>query len=92
MELSGQNISVEVAVFSPLPGSFTYLWPKSLGTPVTAIRVQVPFGKGIRFGFILDVTSVPDEKRSELKHVIDRLDEAPLLNQSRMRWLERVGR
>jgi primosomal protein N' (replication factor Y) len=91
-EAADQNISVEVAVFSPLPGSFTYLWPESLGTPVTAIRVQVPFGKGIRFGFVLDVTSVADEKRSELKHVIDRLDEMPLLTQSRMTWLERVGR
>ncbi len=83
---------VEVAVFSPLPGCFTYLWPKSLGTPVTAIRVQVPFGKGIRFGFVLNITAVSDEKRSELKHVIDRLDEVPLLNLPRMRWLERVGR
>jgi len=91
-ETSDQNVSVEVAVFSPLPGSFTYLWPKSLGTPLAAIRIQIPFGKGIRFGFVLDVTSVSDEKRSELKHVIDRLDEVPLLNLPRMTWLERVGR
>ncbi len=90
--ITDQNISVEVAVFSPLPGSFTYLWPKSLGTPVTAIRVQVPFGKGIRFGFVLDVTTVSDEKKTELKYIIDRLDETPLLRQARMKWLERVER
>jgi len=54
--------------------------------------VQIPFGKGIRFGFVLDVTPVPGEKRSELKYVIDRLDDTPLLGQSRMTWLERVGR
>jgi len=82
--------TVEVAVFSPLPGSFTYLWPDSLGEPLKGIRVQVPFGKGNRFGLILGETELP--AGIKLKSVLDRLDEKPLFDQARTQWLERVGR
>ena len=89
---SGRYIAVDVAVFAPLPGSYTYLWPDELGEPVCAVRVQIPFGKGTRFGLILSITSVSEEKIRELKSVSDRLDLTPLLNPARLQWLERVGR
>ncbi len=90
--MSGQikQACVEVAVFSPLAGSFTYLWPNSLGVPLTGIRVQVPFGKGNRIALVLGETARPTG--IELKTVWDRLDETPLFDQTRMQWLKRVGR
>ena len=81
---------VDVAVFAPLAGSFTYVWPGSLGEPQAGIRVQVPFGRGYRFGLVLGKTGRP--AGVELKVVWDRLDEHPLLDPSRIRWLERVRR
>ena len=92
VELSDQNVAVEVAVFAPLPGSFSYLWPDSLGKPLSGIRVQVPFGKGTRFGLVLAVTAVTDDEISTFKSVGDRLEVEPLLDHSRLAWLERVGR
>jgi len=87
---NNSNVCVEVAVFSPLAGSFTYRWPDSLGEPVTGIRVQVPFGKGKRFGLLLGKVNEPVDIK--LKCVRDRLDEKPLFDQARMQWLKRVGR
>jgi len=84
------GLCVEVAVFSPLAGSFTYLWPDALGEPLTGIRVQIPFGKGNRFGLVLGTAARP--AGLELKSVWDRLDEKPLFDPSRTQWLERVGR
>ncbi len=81
---------VEVAVFAPLAGSFIYRWPGSLGEPLVGIRVQIPFGRGYRFGLVLGEVDRPDGV--ELKHVWDRLDGSPLLDQSRIQWLERVRR
>ncbi|MDQ6982789.1 MAG: primosomal protein N', partial [Mariprofundus sp.] len=90
MNVSNSNVCVEVAVFSPLAGSFTYRWPGCLGEPLTGIRVQVPFGKGSRFGVILgEAKPLADIK---LKSVWDRLDEKPLFDSFRTHWLERVGR
>ncbi|ATX81439.1 replication restart DNA helicase PriA [Mariprofundus ferrinatatus] len=91
-ESPDQHLAVEVAVFSPLPGSFTYLWPKSLGKPLKGVRVQVPFGKGSRFGLVLEITAVPDDMAPDYKPVADRLDAVPLLDAARLAWLERVGR
>jgi len=85
-----EEACVEVAVFAPLAGSFTYLWPDFLGEPQAGIRVQVPFGRGNRFGLVLG--EVDNPVGVELKAVWDRLDERPLLDQSRIQWLERVRR
>jgi len=82
---------VEVAVFAPLAGSFTYRWPQSLGVPIIGIRIQVPFGNGRRSGIVLAVVSEPADT-SKLKTVADRLDEEPLLNGVRLQWLKRVRR
>lgn len=81
---------VEVAVFSPLRGSFSYLWPESLGEPLAGLRVRVPFGKSVRGGLVLSVGE--GEAGEGLKTVLDRLDEQPLYDAARLRWLERAGR
>jgi len=85
------GVYVEVAVFSPLVGTFTYQWPASLGKPLIGIRVQVPFGKGKRFGMVVRETPMP-EGELQFKPVWDRLDETPLFDKPRIQWLERVRR
>jgi len=82
---------VEVAVFSPLPGCFSYSWPAGFGEPVVGIRVQVPFGKGARTGIVLRLADAAPAG-VELKPVLDRLDIWPLYDVSRMQWVERVRR
>ena len=85
------GVYVEVAVFSPLIGTFTYQWPASLGKPLIGIRVQVPFGKGRRFGIVVRETPMPAGEL-QFKQIWDRLDETPLFDQARIQWLERVRR
>ena len=92
MEEEDYPLSVEVAVFAPLPGTFTYLWPAKLGTPRVGIRVQVPFGKGVRPGVLASINRSANISASGLKPVTDCLDEQPLLDASRTAWLERAGR
>ncbi|WP_018294072.1 primosomal protein N' [Mariprofundus ferrooxydans] len=84
-------LCIEVAVFSPLPGCFSYSWPPEFGEPAVGIRVQVPFGKGTRTGVVLRLSvTLPDSV--ELKPVADRLDVSPLYDASRIQWVERVRR
>ncbi len=92
MEEEGYPLSVEVVVFAPLPGTFTYLWPAKLGTPRVGTRLKVPFGKGVRSGVLASINRLANISASGLKPVADCLDEQPLLDASRTAWLERAGR
>ena len=83
---------VEIAVFAPLAGTFTYLWPAFLGKIATGIRVQIPFGKGKRIGVVINYTTAAPDCKNRYKSVLDRLDDTPLLDQTRRAWLKRVGR
>ncbi len=83
---------VVVAVFAPLAGHFTYLWPAALGEPLPGIRVQVPFGRGRRIGLLLGDAEGEAQPSVTLKQVLDRLDPQPLLDTDRLQWLERVRR
>jgi len=85
------DISVEVAVFAPLNKTFTYRWPAWLGEPQPGLRVVVPFGRGKRSGIIWDTTAARAGDSLELKSVLDCLDERPLYDERRMRWLKRAG-
>jgi len=93
-QASANNIKtyVEVAVFAPLSGTFTYLWPDNLGQAITGIRIQAPFGKSKRFGLIVQCTTTEPDHKHQYKAVLDRLDDMPLLDQTRIQWLQRVGR
>jgi len=82
--------TVEVAVFSPMRGLFTYLWPASLGEPEPGLRVRVPFGRSVRSGLLVSVAE--GGGREGLKAVMDRLDVHPLYGPARLRWLERAAR
>ncbi|MDX8407582.1 MAG: primosomal protein N' [Mariprofundaceae bacterium] len=90
MPADNQSVCVEVAVFCPLPGTFTYRWPVALGQPEAGIRVTVPFGKTSRKGVLVGVSEMGT--RDGLKTVEDRLDIEPLYDALRTGWLERVRR
>ncbi len=85
---------VEVAVFAPLPGRFTYRWPFSLGTVCEGVRVRVPFGRGQRLGMVCVVLDqLPASlQQTDILMVQDRLDAKPLLDSTRRRWLTRLCR
>ena len=71
---------VEIAVFSPLRGSFSYIWPESLGDPQPGLCVMVPFGRSVRGGLVLKVSEEGVEAGvdiASLKSVIDGLDASP---------------
>jgi|AMFO01.1.fsa_nt_gi primosomal protein N' (replication factor Y) len=89
--MPGQPCYVEVAVFAPLPGTFTYQWPCTLGEPEKGIRVVVPFGKGTRWGMVADMAPAPADD-AKIKAVLDRLDAKPLYDEVRSRWLSRLAR
>jgi primosomal protein N' (replication factor Y) len=91
---SGSIVCVEIAVFSPLPGAYTYIWPQALAVPEPGLRVLVPFGSGKRLGVVLRQIQHIGETASGkgLRAVEDRLDASPLYDQTRVRWLERIGR
>ncbi len=82
---------VEVAVFSPLSGSFTYRWSPQFGLPAVGMRVQVLFGRGKRLGIVTAVDTTPPADY-ELKAVCDLLDPSPLFDASRLAWLSRAAR
>ena len=48
---------MQVAVFAPLAGSFTYLWPEMLGKAEIGIRVLVPFGHTKKLGVVIGTSS-----------------------------------
>jgi len=60
--------------------------------PITGIRVQIPFGKGTRFGLVLAVAEESSEVSSELKQVSYRVDVEALFDPARLLWLNRVAR
>ncbi|MDQ6972939.1 MAG: hypothetical protein Q9M30_09840, partial [Mariprofundaceae bacterium] len=88
------DIPVEVAVFSPMRGLFTYRWPASLGEPEPGLRVRVPFGRSVRNGLLIKLSEASPEKgnATRLKEVLDRLDVSPLYDADRLRWLARAAR
>jgi len=88
------DIPVEVAVFSPMRGLFTYLWPASLGEPEPGLRVRVPFGRSVRNGLLIKLSeaSPGHGNATRLKEVLDRLDVSPLYDADRLRWLARAAR
>jgi len=79
-----------VAVFSPLHGTYTYLWPENLGEPDVGLRIRIPFGKGWRYGVVISLRH--DTPKHESKLVDDRLDLTPSCSASYLSWIERASR
>jgi primosomal protein N' (replication factor Y) len=81
---------LSVAVHAPLRRSFDYLPPPELGSDTLqpGIRLLVPFGRGTRIGYLIDVRHEEDPSESaRLKAVIAVVDTHPLLAATDLRLL-----
>ena len=82
--MSNVTLCIEVAVFSPLRQTFSYLAPDPVPKPGT--RVSVPFGKGKRLGIVLATGPCPEGITA--KPVYQVLDAEPLLPENLQKLLE----
>ncbi|MDX8403670.1 MAG: DEAD/DEAH box helicase, partial [Mariprofundaceae bacterium] len=81
---------VDVAVFAPLHGTYTYQWPESLGVAEPGLRIRVPFGKGWRNAVVISAhEKSPDY---HCKPVDDRLELSPSCTPTYLSWIERASR
>ncbi|MDT8376833.1 MAG: primosomal protein N' [Mariprofundaceae bacterium] len=81
---------VDVAVFAPLHGTYTYQWPETLGEPEPGLRIRVPFGNGWRNGVVLLAHNNAPEQPG--RPVDDRLELSPSCSPSYLAWIERASR
>ncbi|MEJ2101242.1 MAG: hypothetical protein P8X68_14880 [Desulfobacterales bacterium] len=88
--MAPENSYIEVAVALPVYKTFTYSVPQALLPFIEAgKRILVPFGRRRVTGYILGTTD-QDIDSSEIKHILDVLDEQPLFPQSMIpffRWV-----
>ncbi|MDX8409121.1 MAG: primosomal protein N' [Mariprofundales bacterium] len=92
--MTGSIAVVEVALFAPLPTTFSYGWPLSLGQPQVGVRLLVPLSSALRMGVVESILS--SEKAaavdfSRLKWVRDRLDVTALLPPQYQAWSARMA-
>ncbi|MES0372366.1 MAG: primosomal protein N' [Mariprofundaceae bacterium] len=81
---------VDVAVFAPLHGTYTYQWSENLGVAEPGLRIRVPFGKGWRNAVIISVhENTPDYP---CKPVDDCMELVPSCTPSYLSWIERASR
>ncbi len=87
---SGESpaIFLRVAVPVPLPGFFDYL-PLPEDGPVAApgMRVQVPFGAGVRVGMIVALPADSDQPLDRLKPILALIDDRPLLEGGELEFI-----
>lgn len=85
---------LKIAISVPLHQYFEYLAPHDfpLNQLKKGMRVLVPFGKGKKIGFLMEVSDSSVWPKSQLKQVIAVLDEAPLLSDSIQKLLEWTSR
>jgi len=69
----------KVVVDMPLNTAFTYRVPEGLeGRLSPAQRVRVPFGRGQRVGYVVELLDAADCDESKIKDVTETVDDAPL--------------
>ncbi len=85
-----RTIILHVAVTAPLPGLFDYLPPPGFDSArlQRGLRLRVPFGRGIRIGFIWTLDTESALPSTSLKPAIEVLDESPLLPAADMDLLQ----
>ena len=79
-----------VAIQVPVYRLFDYLAPIDidLSTLVPGVRLEVPFGKGLKIAYLLEITQQSDIDISKLKPVIRILDHYSLLSAKDLRLLK----
>lgn len=76
---------LRVAINAPLSRLFDYLPPKS-GMPEPGCRIQVPFGRQVQTGLVMEIAAESDIPAARLKNAMQVIDESSLLSEAD-RWL-----
>ncbi len=77
---------LKVVVNTPLRQSFDYLAPEEFSGQIKAgMRVRVPFGKRELIGLISDIVDKSDFPQTELKSVLEILDEQPVIDSAMLK-------
>jgi|GEM_PF-2144005 len=92
--LSGDNLIFRVAIPVPVYRLFDYLAPENSGSDHVkpGVRLEVPFGKGKKIGYLLEIVGDSAVDACKLKPVIRILDRQPLLSAKDLRLLLWAGR
>lgn len=103
MRGSVKSVFVDVAVELPVEGTFSYRVPEALADtwgqgPALGKRVIVPFGRRMLTGHIIsglnDAPNYANDARRgsfEVKDIIDVLDEEPLFDELRLKFLKWIS-
>ena len=85
----GDNLIFRVAIPVPIYRLFDYLAPDNveLDNIKPGMRLEVPFGKGKKIAFLLEIAQHSELDTSKLKQVIRILDHKPLLSSKDLRLL-----
>ena len=82
---------VEVVFPLPFRKTFTYKVPDELKTFVKfGVRAVVPFGKRTLTGFVINTSSKTSVKE-EIKHIIDILDEIPIIDELTLKFYQWIS-
>ncbi len=84
------NRILQVAMPSPVPKTFDYIWLADQGTIQKGMRVLAPFGKRQLCGMILETVNSSTVDAAKLKTITSVLDTAPLWDEKLLQlvlWL-----
>jgi primosomal protein N' (replication factor Y) len=89
----GDELIFRVAIPVPIYRLFDYLAPDNveLDNVKPGVRLEVPFGKGKKIAFLLEIAGHSEVDTSKLKRVIRILDRKPLLSTKDLRLLQWAG-
>ena len=76
---------LRVAINAPLSRLFDYLPPES-GLPAPGCRIQVPFGRQVQTGLVMEIAAKSDVPVARLKNATHAIDESSILDEAD-RWL-----
>jgi primosomal protein N' (replication factor Y) len=85
----GNELIFRVAIPVPIYRLFDYLAPDNveLDNIKPGVRLEVPFGKGKKIGFLLEIAQNSELDTGKLKRVVRILDHKPLLSTKDLRLL-----
>ena len=86
----GESLIFRVAIPVPIYRLFDYLAPDDveLVNIKPGVRLEVPFGKGKKIAFLLEIAHHSELDTSKLKQVLRILDHKPLLSSKDLRLLQ----
>ncbi len=93
-ETGQTGLIFKVALSVPIYRLFDYLGPENTPPELAApgMRLEVPFGKGKKIGFLVDIVRHSDITPDKLKPVTRILDTQPLLSAKELQLLHWVSR